>query len=241
VIEPFTSVVAGLAANAVNESAAKVAADWLARRRDLRTEPGEVQDPPVEHALEEWLDVSTFDDRPSAKRHGRRGREDEEGGIELPKRLGAGRPTGAAWLAPSIGAAALSIDADSVFRDARARVDRMVRLNITLAVVLASVLVAGIAGVIVCGVVLDRNVAAIAFGGMAFADVLGLVFTKPFSLITSSVVQSQRLEIAHLRLREQLVDCDSYEDAQARFQCRSTAWDKLQDELRSLDAVEHAS
>jgi hypothetical protein len=124
--------------------------------------------------------------------------------------------------------------ADSVFQVARARIDRALRLNIALAVGLSLILAVGLAGAVISGLVLGRDTAAIVFGGMSLADLLAFAATKPFSLINSSVVESQRLEMAHLRLREQLDECNAYTDAKERFECRAQAWDKMQEELRSL-------
>jgi hypothetical protein len=43
-------------------------------------------------------------------------------------------------------------------------------------------LIIGIAGVLLSGLVLERDTAAIVFGGIAFADVLVLAFTRLFGL-----------------------------------------------------------
>lgn len=149
--------------------------------------------------------------------------------------LGDGRrPQMVQSVSSEVGAAALAIDADSVFRDARKRVARLLTINIALAIVLASILVIGLGGVVIAGIVLGRATATLVFGGMTFADVLALAFTRPFSVIGQTVVQGQRLDIAHLRLREQLRECDTYGSPSEKFECRTRAWDSIQAELRSL-------
>jgi hypothetical protein len=138
-------------------------------------------------------------------------------------------------VAAEVGAAALAISPSEVFRAAQAQNKRVFLVNLILAVALASILIAGVAGVVVSGVVLGKATAAAAFGAVSILDVAGLALTKPFTVIQRASVTSQRLDLAHLRLQEQLSDCDSYKDPDARFRCRSRIWDKTQNELRALD------
>jgi hypothetical protein len=133
----------------------------------------------------------------------------------------------------SIGAVALSLGPDAVYLDSRRRINSALRMRWALAVTLASVLVVGIAGVIGTALVSGSATAAIVFGGMAFADVLALVFTRPFKLINEAHLDSTRLEVAFLRLRDHLEHCVKLPQNQ-QLTCRGKAWDRMQDELRAL-------
>ena len=144
----------------------------------------------------------------------------------------AGRPPEP--LATSVvGAVALSLDPDAVYRDSRRRINAALRLRWAFAIVLASVLVVGIAGVVATALVAGRDTATLVFGGMAFADVLVLALTRPFQLINEAHLDSTRLEVAFLRLRDHLEQCDKLPDSR-QLTCRGKAWDRMQSELRAL-------
>lgn len=59
---------------------------------------------------------------------------------------------------------------------------------------------------IVSAVSLGNGSAAAVFGGVTVLDVAGFALTKPFAVIQRASVTSQRLDLAYLRLQEQLKD-----------------------------------
>jgi hypothetical protein len=58
--------------------------------------------------------------------------------------------------------------------------------------------------------------------------------TQPFAVIQGANLTSQRLDLAYLRLQEQLKDCERYTDPNELFQAKSRVWDQTQAELRRL-------
>jgi hypothetical protein len=203
-LDPMTVILS----SSVQRAAANVVSEWVKRRRNA----GEDVPPEVEEGLA---------DEPVRHRYAEW--RIQTGHAELPS-------TGST----AVGVAAISIDAESVMRDARERIARMLRINIVLAVVLAGILVLGLGGVVVTGIVLNDGVAALVFGGMSVADAFALAFTKPFALISATVVAGQRLEVVHLRLREELERCSEFTDAESRRRCRREVWQDVEAELRSL-------
>jgi hypothetical protein len=160
--------------------------------------------------------------------------EDSPGVVELSREAARPDRPQTVKVAPELGAAALAISPGDVFREARAQNRRVFMVGLVLGVTLASVLVIGIGGVIVSGVFLGKGSAAAAFGGVTLLDVVGLTLTKPFAVIQGASVTNQRLDLAHLRLQEQLADCDRYADTHEQFRCKTEVWDKTQEELRNL-------
>lgn len=147
--------------------------------------------------------------------------------------LGAAVPAPAA-LPTTLGGAALAISATEVFQDARNRNKRVYLFNLVLAIVLATLLCVTIAGALVSFLVLQATAASAVFAGVSILDLFGFAFTKPFTVIQQSSVATQRLDLAYLRLQEQMKDCDLHEDPASRFDCRAVVWDTIQSELRSL-------
>src|SRR5207237_6645314 len=101
---------------------------------------------------------------------------------------------------PAATAAALVLDPDAVFRDARKRVSLVFRINVVISTVLAFLLLGGIGGAIVAGF-LGKAVWAGVFGGVAAIDVLGVLVYKPLNQINQSIVQTQRLDLLFLSVR----------------------------------------
>jgi hypothetical protein len=207
-IDAVSLAAARILTDAMSSSVHDVVADWVKNRQRA----GEDVPPEVGEALEEAAGRTRSSQWP----------------------LHTDRSQAAEGRSAELGVAAISIDVDSVMRDARQRVARMLRINIALAVVLAGILVIGLGGVVIAGVILGKGTAAAVFGGMSVADVFALAFTKPFALISGAVVAGQRLEVVHLRLRQELEGCNAFEDADRRLRCRRQVWQDVQAELRSL-------
>jgi ABC-type multidrug transport system fused ATPase/permease subunit len=132
-----------------------------------------------------------------------------------------------------VAAVALAVGKEAIFQDARRRVELVFKLNLAIAIVLAIILLSGIAGA-VFSAFFQRAVWATAFGGIAAADMIGVYVFKPLDAINSAMVASQRLDATALRLYEQLRSCDGYENLKDRIECQSVVWDKIQQELSSL-------
>jgi hypothetical protein len=133
-----------------------------------------------------------------------------------------------------VGAAALAISPGELFRGARGQNRQVFLVGLVLSVALGSILTLGIAGVIVSAVFLGNGSAAAVFGGVAVLDVIGFALTKPFAVIQRASVTSQRLDLAYLRLQEQLKDCERYTDPDELFRAKSRVWDQTQEEFRAL-------
>ena len=132
-----------------------------------------------------------------------------------------------------IGAIALSISSESVFRSARRRIDLVFRINLALAITLAVILIGGIAGAIVSALVFGNSSWAIVFGGVSVADIIGVLAFKPLKEINRALIATQRLDILHLSLQKRLELCDQHKTLEGRFRCQTEVWEAIQAELAS--------
>ncbi len=140
---------------------------------------------------------------------------------------------------PSSVAGASLTFAPEVFSDARRRIALMFKVNIVLSVVLGVILIGALIACIVLAVS-GRTAWSVIFGGVSAADVLGIYMFKPLSAVSNTVVASQRLEVIHLRLQEQLRSCGDIDDVDRRIECQTKVWDVIQRELAALAAVRTA-
>ena len=136
-----------------------------------------------------------------------------------------------------IAATALAISPDAVFHDARRRIDLVFRFNFGLAVILAIILLSGIAGAVASAFFLKSGLWATVFGGVAAADILGIYVWKPVQAINSALVATQRLEGIYLRVSEQIQSCKSHQDLSIRITCQESVWDVMQRELALLHNI----
>ena len=136
-----------------------------------------------------------------------------------------------------VGAAALTISPADVFKAARSQNKQVFLIGLVLTVVLAIILVIGVGGVIVTAVFLGKGSGAAVFGGVSLLDVVGFILTKPLAVIQGASVTSQRLDLLHLHLQQQLNACSDYETVQERFEFNSKVWDKTQEEFGKLAAA----
>jgi hypothetical protein len=138
---------------------------------------------------------------------------------------------------PEVGATLLAISPDAVFRDARKRIDLVFKLNLGLAIVLAAVLLGGIAGAVISAVFFEKTIWALAFGGISVGDVIGAYALKPLTAINAAVIATQRLETIHLRLSEQLKLCAEHANLDDRIRCQTTVWETIQKDLSTLAGI----
>ena len=207
-----------LMANSASSLVAEYVKTWLAKGRGSTSE----LPPEVLEALEARLKSLEAEDAP--------------GVLELSRE--AAKPevqqTVERTVASEVGAAALAISPGELFRVARRQNKQVFLVGLVLSVALGSILTVGIAGVIVSAVFLGDGSAAAVFGGVTVLDVAGFALTKPFAVIQRASVTSQRLDLAYLRLQEQLKDCERYTDPRELFQAKSRVWDQTQEEFRAL-------
>jgi hypothetical protein len=135
-----------------------------------------------------------------------------------------------------IGALALAISPQAVFSDARQRMELVFKINLAVAIVLAVILLGGLAGSVYSAIFLHNNIWASVFGGVSAADVIGLLVFKPLTAINTALIGTQRLEMLQLRLSQQLDACALHERLDARIECQSAVWDTIQRELGLLAA-----
>lgn len=133
-----------------------------------------------------------------------------------------------------VGATVLAISSDAVFRDARKRIDLVFKLNLALAIILAVILLGGIAGAIISAVFFEKTIWTLVFGGMSVADVIGVYALKPLTAINAAVIATQRLEAIHLRLSEQLKVCAEHEKLDDKIKCQTTVWEAIEHDLSTL-------
>lgn len=129
---------------------------------------------------------------------------------------------------------------EKIFADARRRISLGFRIRLGIAIALVSVLIVGIAGCVVAGL-LGEAIWASAFGGIATLDLITFAFSKPLKAITDAVAETQRLEIAHLRLVSELKSCQAYTDTTRRIECEAKAWASVEASLTSISAEQPAS
>jgi hypothetical protein len=133
-----------------------------------------------------------------------------------------------------LGAAALAISPDAVFGDARHRMSLVFKLNLAIAITLAIILFGGLGGAVYSAVFVGNNIWATVFGGISAADVIGLLVFKPLTAINSALIGTQRLEMLHLRLRQQLDLCAQHKRLHERIQCQTLVWESIQQDLAAL-------
>lgn len=136
-----------------------------------------------------------------------------------------------------VGATILAISPDQVFRDARKRIDLVFKLNLGLAIVLAVILLGGIAGAVISAVFFEKTIWALVFGGISVGDVIGAYALKPLTAINAAIIGAQRLEAIHLRLSEQLKACSEHLDLEQRIRCQTTVWQAIQHDLSTLAVI----
>jgi hypothetical protein len=107
------------------------------------------------------------------------------------------------------------------------------RLSVGLALALAFILFGGIAAAIVSGLV-GHAVWSAAFGGVSVADLLGVYAYKPLTAISEAALASQRLEIIHARLANQLKACAEQPDLDKRIRCQTSVWNAIQKEMSAM-------
>ena len=136
-----------------------------------------------------------------------------------------------------LGAIALAISPQAVFSDARRRMSVVFKVNLAVAIVLAIILLSGLAGAVFSALFLRNNIWASVFGGISAADVIALMVFKPLTAINSALIGAQRLEMIQLRLSQQLQACTEHEKLQQRIKCQTIVWDTIQKELALLGAT----
>jgi|SRR5215469_1953402 len=158
-------------------------------------------------------------------------------GILTLSRKASGSETSAFSTPTEIGALALALSPESVFVDARNRIGLVFRLNLGIAITLAVILLAGIAGGVYSAVFLQNRVWSSVFGGVSIADLIGVYVFKPLAAINAALVSTIRLDNLQLGLQQQLANCTQLTDAQQRIECQSSVWEKIQIELATLSPV----
>jgi hypothetical protein len=133
--------------------------------------------------------------------------------------------------------AAVALDSDAVFSDARRRIERVFQLNVILLLILAVLLLVGIGGAIYAALFLDRNSWALIFGGVAVADIIGIYVFKPITAINRALVATQQLDLLYLRLREGMKGCEELSDVNEKIACRDAVWDRIWADLSSLNQI----
>jgi hypothetical protein len=136
-----------------------------------------------------------------------------------------------------VGAAVLAISPDVVFRDARKRIDLVFKLNLGLAIILAVILLGGIAGAVISAVFFEKAIWALVFGGLSVGDVIGAYALKPLTAINAAIISTQRLEAIHLRLSEQLKACADHSNLNERIKCQTAVWEAIQHDLSTLAVI----
>jgi hypothetical protein len=118
---------------------------------------------------------------------------------------------------------ALALDADTVFSDSRKRLSLAFKINVVVTTALSVLLLVGIGGAIVAGLT-GRAGWAAAFGGIAAGDVLGLYFYKPLERLSTSLRETQRLELLIVSTRERLAGCLAHADRVEQAKCAERVW-----------------
>lgn len=133
--------------------------------------------------------------------------------------------------------AGVALDPDTVFSDARKRIERVFRLNVILLLTLAILLLVGIGGAIYSALFLQTSTWTLIFGGVAVADLIGIYVFKPITAINRALVSTQQLDLLYLRLREGLKGCDELQDVNEKLACREALWDKVWEDLSALNEI----
>jgi hypothetical protein len=120
-------------------------------------------------------------------------------------------------------AVALTLDKDAVFRRARRRVEIAFSLQLAILVLLAVVLVAGLAGVILAGVQERLDVAA-GSGGSSILGLVAVATLKPHAEIRKALADAQRLELVHEECRVRLDLCSRLRALREQIDCAASVW-----------------
>jgi hypothetical protein len=163
----------------------------------------------------------------------------ESSGSKFRPRLTVGLPGGGGPAVEDIntipveaGGLALSMSTE-VITTARRRISLVFKLNVALALTLAFILFGGVATCI-GSAVFGHELWASVFGGVAVGDLLGIYLFKPIATISAAVVASQRLELVHMRLVDQLNECAKEQNADKRVACQTAVWDSIQRDLAAM-------
>jgi len=155
----------------------------------------------------------------------------------LSRRLILGGDSGVAEVSPDLGGVALGSSSE-FYAASRRRISLAFRLSVGLALALAVILFGGIAATIVSGL-MGYPAWSAAFGGVSVASLLGTYAYKPLTAISEAAVASQRLEIIHARLANQLKSCTEQSDLQKRIRCQTQVWNTIQKEIAAMSTSSH--
>jgi ABC-type multidrug transport system fused ATPase/permease subunit len=152
----------------------------------------------------------------------------------LSRRLILGGDNTAVEVPSDLGGVALGSSSE-FYAASRRRISLAFRLSVGLALALAIILFGGIAATIVSGLMGNAAWSA-TFGGVSAASLLGTYAYKPLAAISEAAVASQRLEILHARLANQLRACAEQPDPDKRMRCQSRVWNTIQKEVAAMSA-----
>ena len=152
----------------------------------------------------------------------------------LSRRLILGDGNTVSELPPSLGGVALGSSSE-FYAGARRRIALAFRLSVGLALALAIILFGGIAATIVSGLAGHAAWSA-TFGGVSVASLLGVYAYKPLAAISEATVASQRLEIIHAQLANQLKACTEQLDLDKRIRCQTAVWNAIQKEMAAMSS-----
>ncbi|MEU7911391.1 hypothetical protein [Microbispora bryophytorum] len=143
------------------------------------------------------------------------------------------RPSQEPEVPAELGGALLTFRMES-FRRMRQRLDRVFKVNLTLAIVLFVVLIGGVSAAISTAIIGSATWAA-AFGGVSVADLLGIYLLKPIQEIRKTNIMSQRLEMIVLQVHERLEACAGQEDWEKRYACQKAVFESIRADFKALD------
>ncbi|HCO22393.1 MAG TPA: hypothetical protein DIT97_04765 [Gimesia maris] len=135
---------------------------------------------------------------------------------------------------PSVAAVASAVAGPEVFRMASKRVRATFRLNFVVATTLVTVFVASLVSAIICAFITGDNWWAVAFGGVAIADIAGILVFNPLQRLDRAMVVCNMLEILYVRYLDATVDCEEIEELDGRIKCLKSAWSELRKEVEKV-------
>lgn len=133
---------------------------------------------------------------------------------------------------PNLESIALALTPDDFLRTAAKRTRLVFRVKLGILIALSMILLVGIAGSIVSALS-GKSIWAVVFAGASIADIVGLVILKPLAAMEQALVSAQRVDLVHVRFRQQLLQCEQFE-AEERFACSAKVWDRIQQDLEAL-------
>jgi hypothetical protein len=138
--------------------------------------------------------------------------------------------------APSspIGAAALAIDANGVFRSARQRLNATFWLNVWICISMAVILMFALSGSIISGFIYRSPMLSVIFGSITLADLLGAYFWRPLKIMWAALLNTTRLDLLLLRYNGQIKECESKRKLVDRVICCNEIWAGIVAELNTL-------